>query len=88
MAYSPEVIWPEGNNEAEFEVRIPQHHLAKGKYILDVWVGQGDVTNSYKYFDLVYDTLSLSVDSILGTPISEWHNYWGEALWNLQITEI
>ena len=87
MAYSPEVVWPEGKDEVEFEIRIPEHHLAKGKYILDVWVGQGDVTNSYKYFDSVYDSLTLEVESILGVPISEWHSYWGEALWKLRVCE-
>lgn len=85
MAYSPEVSWPEGNNEVNFEVRIPEHHLAKGKYILDVWVGQGDVTNSYKYYDSVYDSLTLEVDSVLGTPISEWHSYWGESIWAIDV---
>ena len=85
MAYSPEVVWPEGKDEVEFEIRIPEHHLSKGKYILDVWVGQGDVTNSYKYFDSVYDSLTLEVDSIRGVPISEWHSYWGEAIWGLRV---
>ena len=88
MAYSPEIIWPEGKDEAEFEVRIPEHHLAKGKYILDVWVGQGDITSSYKYFDSVYDSLTVKVKSILGVPISEWHSYWGESVWKLCITGI
>lgn len=88
MAYSPEVQWPEGKEVAEFEIRIPEHHLAKGKYILDVWVGQGDVTSSYKYFDSVYDTLTFEVDSILGTPISEWHSYWGESVWGMTVSEI
>ena len=88
MAYSPEVLWPEGKDEVEFEIRIPEHHLARGKYILDVWVGQGDITSSYKYFDSVYDTLTFEVETILGTPISEWHNYWGESIWRLSINEL
>lgn len=88
MAYSPEVVWPDGKDEAEFEIRIPEHHLTKGKYILDVWVGQGDVTNSYKYFDSVYDSLTLEVDSVRGVPISEWHSYWGEAIWGLYVSYV
>ena len=86
MAYSPEIVWPEGNETAEFEIRIPEHHLARGKYIMDVWVGQGDITSSYKYFDSVYDTLTLNIETVLGTPISEWHSYWGEAIWGLKIS--
>ena len=88
MAYSPEVLWPEGKNEAEFEIRVPEHHLTRGKYILDVWVGQGDITSSYKYFDSVYDSLTFEVDTIQGIPITEWHNYWGESVWGLRISEI
>ena len=88
MAYSPEVLWPEGQDEAEFEIRIPEHHLARGKYILDVWVGQGDITSSYKYFDSVYDTLTFEVDTIHGIPISDWHRYWGEAVWGMKVKDI
>ena len=88
MAYSPEVLWPEGKDDAEFEIRIPEHHLTRGKYILDVWVGQGDITSSYKYFDSVYDTLTFEVDTIHGIPISEWHNYWGESVWGMRVSEI
>ena len=88
MAYSPEVLWPEGKDDAEFEIRIPEHHLARGKYILDVWVGQGDITSSYKYFDSVYDSLTFEVDTIKGIPISEWHNYWGESVWGMIIQEV
>ena len=85
MAYSTEVMWPEGKEIAEYEIRIPEHHLARGKYILDFWVGQGDITSSYKYFDSVYDTLTLEVGTIQGTPISEWHSYWGENVWKLNV---
>ena len=88
IAYSPEIVWPEGKETAEFEIRIPEHHLARGKYILDVWVGQGDITSSYKYFDSVYDTLTLNIETVLGTPISEWHSYWGEAIWGLKVSSI
>lgn len=88
MAYSPEVLWPEEIDESEFEIRIPEHHLTKGKYILDVWVGQGDITNSYKYFDSVYDTLTMEVDTVGGIPISEWHNYWGESVWGMSVDRI
>lgn len=84
MAYSPEIQWPEDRETAEFEIRLPEHHLTRGKYILDVWVGQGDITSSYKYFDSVYDSLTLKVGTIKGTPISEWHNYWGESVWELK----
>ena len=86
MAYSDEIIWPEGKSDAEFEIRIPHHHLTKGKYILDVWVGTGDVTSSCKYFDAVYDTLTFEVESVKNKLINEWYSYWGEAIYPLVVT--
>ena len=88
MAYSDEIVWPEGKTEAEFEVRIPQHHLTKGKYILDVWTGIGDPTSSCKYYDAVYDTLTFEVESIGNKLVNEWYSYWGETVYPMQVTTI
>ena len=88
MAYSGEISWPEGKTEAEFEVRIPQHHLTKGKYILDVWTGIGDPTSSCKYYDAVYDTLTFEVESVGDKLINEWYSYWGETVYPMQVSSI
>lgn len=88
MAYSDVIAWPEGKDEAEFEVRIPHHHLTKGKYILDVWTGIGDATSSCKYYDAVYDTLTFEVEAIGDKLINEWYSYWGESVYPLQVTAI
>lgn len=88
MAYSNVIAWPEGKDEAEFEVRIPHHHLTKGKYILDVWTGIGDATSSCKYYDAVYDTLTFEVEAIGDKLINEWYSYWGESVYPLQVTAI
>ena len=88
MAYSGEIPWPGGKTEAEFEVRIPQHHLAKGKYILDVWTGIGDPTSSCKYYDAVYDTLTFEVESVGNKLVNEWYSYWGETVYPMQVTTI
>lgn len=85
LAYSPEIIWPEGTDESCFEVRLPEHHLAKGKYILDVWISSGDITNSYRFFDLTYDTLSFEVETVKGHAISNWYNYWGDSILQLDV---
>ena len=86
MAFSDEIAWPEGKTEAEFEVRIPQHHLTKGKYILDVWTGMGDPTSSCKYYDAVYDTLTFEVESIGKKLVNEWYSYWGETVYPMQVS--
>ena len=86
MAFSDEIAWPEGKMEAEFEVRIPHHHLTKGKYILDVWTGIGDPTSTCKYYDAVYDTLTFEVESIGEKLVNEWYSYWGETVYPMQVT--
>lgn len=86
MAFSDEIAWPAGKTEADFEVRIPHHHLTKGKYILDVWTGIGDPTSTCKYYDAVYDTLTFEVDSIGDKLVNEWYSYWGETVYPMQVT--
>lgn len=83
MAFSPEIEWPNDKDVNEFELRIPEHHLAQGKYILDVWTCIGDILSSYKYYDCVYDTVTFKVETLGGKQINEWHNYWGENNWKL-----
>ena len=81
MSFTDEIEWPEGKNEAEFSIRIPECHLAPGKYIMDVWTSTGDILSSYKYYDCVYDTITFRIETYAGLHISEWHNYWGENTW-------
>ena len=86
MAFSDEIAWPAGKTEVDFEVRIPHHHLTKGKYILDVWTGIGDPTSTCKYYDAVYDTLTFEVESIGDKLVNEWYSYWGETVYPMQVT--
>ena len=81
MSFTDEIDWPEDKNEAEFSIRIPECHLAPGKYIMDVWTSTGDILSSYKYYDCVYDTITFRIETYAGLHISEWHNYWGENTW-------
>ena len=81
MSFTDEIEWPEGKNEAEFSIRIPECHLAQGKYIMDVWTSTGDILSSYKFYDCVYDTVTFRVATYAGLHIAEWHNYWGENTW-------
>ena len=87
MAFTEEIDWPIGKDEAEFSICIPDCHLAQGKYILDVWTTTGDILSSYKYYDCVYDTITFKVETIGGLQIAEWHNYWGENIWKAKINK-
>lgn len=81
MAFSSEITWPADCTVAELEVRIPEHHLAQGKYIIDIWTSIGDILSSYKYYDCVYDTITFKIETLHNQQINEWHNYWGENNW-------
>lgn len=87
LAFSPVINWPNNKNEAFFDVSISDHHLAIGKYMLDVWVGTGDIMSSMKHYDCVYDTLTFEIKEMEGRIINQWHNYWGNAIIKLQVQE-
>jgi len=77
LSFTQEISIPIGNVEFEVELTIKNHNLTKGKYIMDFWVGIGDVTSTVKYYDSVYDTLTFEVATCNGKFINEWHSYWG-----------
>ena len=81
---SNEICWPKGREEATFLLKIKNHHLSKGRYILDVWLCLGDMTINFAYVDAVYKTITFCVDSYGGTQIIEWHNYWGKSLYKME----
>ena len=83
MAFSSEIEWSENSKAMKCELRIPDTHLAQGKYILDVWTCSGDITSSYKYYDSVYDSLTFKVETYNRLQIAEWHSYWGENIWKM-----
>jgi lipopolysaccharide transport system ATP-binding protein len=77
LSFTQEINMPKDLEEFEVELTIKNHNLTKGKYIMDFWVGIGDVTSSVKYYDSVYDTLTFEVATFNGKYINEWHSYWG-----------
>jgi len=77
LSFSEEIILLDGKNDFEVEFTIKNHNLTKGKYIVDFWVGIGDVTSTVKYYDAVYDTLTFEVVTFSQKFINEWHSYWG-----------
>ena len=77
LSFSKEIIISNTDAEFEIEFTIKNHNLTKGKYIMDFWVGIGDVTSTVKYYDAVYDTLTFEVATYNQKYINEWHSYWG-----------
>ena len=79
MTFSQPISWPDDTKDVlEFDVSIPNHHLAKGRYTLDVWVNYGDIYTSINQYDAVYQTITFEVDSIGKQHLDEWHSYWGQ----------
>jgi lipopolysaccharide transport system ATP-binding protein len=78
MTYSNPIQWENGStNVQEFEITITDHHLAKGRYTLDIWIIYGDIYSSINYYDAVYHTITFEISSIGDRYLDEWHSYWG-----------
>jgi hypothetical protein len=88
VAFSEDISWPNGKDETEFEIRIPEHHLSKGKYFLDVITGSGSLTSSFMYYHSVYKTLTFKVEKIDNGIITEWHRYWGESAYPMKVSVV
>ena len=79
MAFSQPMQWDKKKGDVQtFEITIPNMHLAKGRYTLDVWVNYGDVYTSINHYDAVYETITMEVDTIGKQYFNEWHSYWGQ----------
>ena len=86
MTYSQPISWEDdAKNILEFEVTISNHHLAKGRYTLDIWVNYGDIYSSISQYDAVYQTITFEVESIGKQHLDEWHSYWGQVCLPQQI---
>jgi lipopolysaccharide transport system ATP-binding protein len=88
VSFSDDIIWDDEMKEKEFEIKIPEHHLSKGKYVIDVITGSGNAFSSFSYYHAVYTTLTFEVEAAKGTIITEWHNYWGKSLYPMTITSL
>lgn len=86
MTYSQPISWEDdAKKNLEFEVTISNHHLAKGRYTLDIWVNYGDIYSSISQYDAVYQTITFEVESIGKQHLDEWHSYWGQVCLPQQI---
>lgn len=85
VSFSEDIVWPDLKDETEFEIRIPEHHLSKGKYFLDVITGTGTLTSTFGYYHSVYKTLTFKVDKVDNNIITEWHRYWGESVYPMRV---
>jgi lipopolysaccharide transport system ATP-binding protein len=86
VTFSDEIAWPENKEETEFEIRIPEHHLSRGKYVLDVIAGSGSLTSTFQYYHALYKTLTFKVEKVDGNIISEWHKYWGKSAYPMKVS--
>lgn len=82
MAYSEPLDCSAEKESFRVLLRIDNHNLSKGKYIMDFWIGIGDINSEIKYYDAVYETLSFKIDKSNGMYINEWHHYWGQTCFN------
>lgn len=73
---------PSDSSMFEVLLTIKKHNLTRGKYIMDFWVGMGDIMSDIKYYDAVYGTLTFEVQKYKGKYINTWHSYWGNSCYS------
>ena len=89
MTFSQPINWDDkGTGIQEYDVTIADHHLAKGRYTLDVWINYGDIYSTINYYDAVYQTITFEIDSIGKRHLDEWHSYWGQVCIPQQVNKI
>ena len=88
VSFSEDIVWDDDTDEKVFEVRIPEHHLSRGRYVLDVIAGSGNHLSSFRYYQAVYTTLTFEVESYQGKIINEWHDYWGKAVYPMTVIPV
>lgn len=89
MTFSQPINWDDkGTGVQEYDVTIADHHLAKGRYTLDVWINYGDIYSTINYYDAVYQTITFEIDSIGKRHLDEWHSYWGQLCIPQQVNKI
>jgi lipopolysaccharide transport system ATP-binding protein len=79
LAFSEIMYVPNGVDLFEAYLTIENHNITSGKYIMDFWIGIGDIISDIKYFDAVYDTLTFEVSEYKGKSINTWKSYWGNS---------
>jgi uncharacterized protein YeaO (DUF488 family) len=83
MSTTQPMVAPD-KKEFDVQIRLPKNGLAKGKYMMDFWVGFGAPTTAVRYYDTAYDTVTFKVENFRDQFINEWHGYWGHYLFELE----
>jgi lipopolysaccharide transport system ATP-binding protein len=82
LTFSEILELPPDSDFFEVIITLSNHNLTRGKYIMDFWIGIGDVISAVKYYDAVYDTLTFEVEQYKGKYINTWYNYWGNSCYS------
>lgn len=77
MAFTEVINIKEAKDYVTVKMKIENHNIVLGKYLIDFYVGIGDIKTDIKYYDAVYDTVSFEIERYKGDYINTWHNYWG-----------
>lgn len=77
LASSNMIDISELGNVFELMVTLNQLNLTRGRYKMNFWVGQGEITNSWHLFDCIYNSLTFEVETCNKKHFNNWAKDWG-----------
>ncbi len=88
LCCSREIALENGKMEIDVVVKIDALHLTKGRYMVNFWIGKGDIRTSMHFYDRIFNSLTFEVDSCDGEYINTWDPTWGYCLFNNPEVEV
>lgn len=67
------------NQPSEFELRVKLNglNLTRGVYMMNFWVGFGDIHSNLTIYDAVYNSLTFEIDKVNDRVVTMWAKDWG-----------
>lgn len=65
--------------EFDVEICLKGLNLTKGQYMVNFWIGQGDVRTAMRYYDRIFNSLTFEVETCGGQYINMWDPTWGHS---------
>ncbi len=64
-------------SEFELHVRLNDLNLTRGVYMMNFWVGFGDIHSNLTIYDAVYNSLTFEIDKVNNRVVTLWAKDWG-----------
>jgi lipopolysaccharide transport system ATP-binding protein len=77
LTCSDEIWIADQPEEFELNVRLNHLNLTRGIYMMNFWVGFGDIHSNLTIYDAVYNSLTFEVTTVNDRVVTMWSKDWG-----------